>query len=451
VNPAHAGERFSLLFRKFNLHDVKISRVRVNPYDDRHVLTLVAFECVGVVDCIFLVILVAHEILAVLRYRSPTGFGRDAADQFHEAQADRPSGSARDMRLLENVRLGWGSRHLLCGVFLFAFLFAPAAQSQNRQLESLMRAGQGALDAGEFARAASHFERATQMAPDNLEANRGLLLSYLQAKRLSDAENAGQSAIARWPKDAQLQHWLGLVYFKEGQNARALERLRSAENLDDTRFEVHFDAALVLLSEDQYPGAADELQKAIKLDPKAAMARVLLGRCYQNTNRTVQAIEQFQTALRLDPDIPLGHYHLAFAYASLGHNQEAVAEYEKEMRHSPDNPTVRYQLGHCLLQAGQWKSAAAQLKKAVEIDPQNSDASYDLGKTLLLEGEAEAAVPALRHASGLKPADPGPHYQLARALEKMGRKEEAQQELQTFAALKKTQPVTGGMAAGPTQ
>ena len=91
------------------------------------------------------------------------------------------------------------------------------------------------------------------------------------------------------------------------------------------------------------------------------------------------------------------------------------------------------------------------LKKAVEIDPQNSDASYDLGKALLLEGDAEAAVPALHHASQLKPADPGPHYQLARALEKMGRKQEAQQEFQTFAALKKAQPVTGGMAAGPTQ
>jgi len=362
-----------------------------------------------------------------------------------------PLGRARDVQLLENVRSGWDKRHILCGLLAIGFVFGASAQSQNRQLESLIREGQGALDAGEFARAVSNFERATQMAPENLEANRGLLLSYLQAKRLRDAEDAGQSAIVRWPKDAQLQHWLGLVYFKEGQNAKALEQLRRAERLDGTRFDVPFDAALVLLSEDQYPAAADELQKAIKLDPKVAMAHVLLGRCYQNTSRTVQAIEQFQTALRLDPDIPLGHYHLGFAYASLGRNHEAVAEYEKEMTHSPDNPSVRYQLGHCLLEAGEWKSAAAHLKKAVEVDPQNSGAAYDLGKTLLLEGDAEAAVPALHHASELKPADPGPHYQLARALEKMGRKQEAQQEFQTFAALKKAQPVTGGMAAGPTQ
>jgi hypothetical protein len=42
VNPPHSGVRFSLLFRKFNLHDVKISRVTVNVHDERNVLTLVA-------------------------------------------------------------------------------------------------------------------------------------------------------------------------------------------------------------------------------------------------------------------------------------------------------------------------------------------------------------------------------------------------------------------------
>ena len=225
-----------------------------------------------------------------------------------------------------------------------ACVFGASAQSQDRQLETLIENGQSDLDAGDFGRAVVSFERATQMAPDNLEANRGLLLSYLQAKRLPDAENAGQSATARWPQDAPLQHWLGLVYFKERQNAKALERLRSAEGLDGTRFDIHFDVALVLLSEEQYAAAAEELEKAIRLDPNTAMAHVLLGRCYQNTNRTVQAIEQFQVALRLDRNIPLGHYHLGFAYASLGHNPEAIAEYKKALELDPSQNKFHYLL-----------------------------------------------------------------------------------------------------------
>ncbi len=41
-----------------------------------------------------------------------------------------------------------------------------SAVSQNQQLTLLIREGQEALDAGDFARAASDFEQARQLAPD---------------------------------------------------------------------------------------------------------------------------------------------------------------------------------------------------------------------------------------------------------------------------------------------
>ena len=286
------------------------------------------------------------------------------------------------------------------------------------------------------------------MAPENLEVNRGLLLSYLQETRLADAEALGQSAVARWPQDGQLLHWLGLVYFKEGRKAQALEMLRRAESVMGSQSDTYFDTALVLLSDNQYPAAADELEKAVHFNPNAALPHVLLGRAYQNTNRSVQAVKEFQTALRLQPDIPLGHYHLGFAYASLGRGREAITEYEKELLRSPRNASVLYQLGHCRLAAGEWQAAIEQLRSALEIDPQNADASYDLGKALLLAGDAEGAVGALREALRLNPGDASAHYQLARALEKTGRNEEAQQEFRTFEAMKKAQPAQGGMATG---
>jgi len=328
-------------------------------------------------------------------------------------------------------------------------LLANDAAAQNQPVTLLIGQGQRALDAGDFAAAASAFEKARQMAPENLEVNRGLMLSYLQEKRLDDAEALGQSAVARWPRDSELRHWLGLVYFKKGANSRALEALRGAEKLNGSEAGIHFDIALVLLSDNRYPEAADELEKAIRSDPKTALPYVLLGRAYQNTNRSLQAVEQFQTALRLEPQLPLGHYHLGFAYASLGRNREAIAEYKKELVRSPNDASVLYQLGHCLLAEGEWTSAVAQLQKATEIDPQNFDALYDLGKALLSQGEAEGAVPVFRQAIALKSSDPSAHYQLARALEKSGEKELAKQEFETFAVLKKAQPVTGGMATGP--
>jgi len=216
-------------------------------------------------------------------------------------------------------RLSW--LLLLHSAVLLALSLA-AAQSSN--VQSLLRSGQAALDADQFDRATAEFEKARQLAPDNLEVNRGLVLSYLQTGRLAEAEAVGRTAVARWPQDGQLQHWLGLVYFKQGQNAAALETLGRSEKLDGAQFGIHFDIALVWLTQKQYSPAADELEKALSREPSNALAHVLLGRAYQNSNRTLQAIEQFQTALRLDPNLPLGHYHLGFAYGRLGSSRSAV-------------------------------------------------------------------------------------------------------------------------------
>jgi tetratricopeptide (TPR) repeat protein len=324
-------------------------------------------------------------------------------------------------------------------------------QAQQRTLAELIRDGQQALQSDDFARAAEDFAQARQLAPENLEASRGLLLSDLQTGHFEDAATIGESAVAKWPKDPQLQHWLGLAYFKRGQNAEALSSLKRAEQLDSSQSDTPFDTALVLLSDANYSDAALELEKAIKLDPKAAMVHVLLGRAYQNTNRTVQALAQFQTALRLDPTVSLGHYHLGFAYASLGRDRDAIAEYRKELARSPQNSAVLYQLGHCEVGVGDFENSAVHLKQAEELDASNPDIAYELGKALLLHGDADAAVSPLRRAIELKPSNPSPHYQLARALEKIGKKEEAAHELAIFADLKKSQPATGGMAAGLIQ
>jgi protein involved in temperature-dependent protein secretion len=54
---------------------------------------------------------------------------------------------------------------------------------------------------------------------------------------LTEAVEVGRDAVARWPQDAQLRRWLGMVYFKVGQNALALQTLQSAEKLDSAHFD----------------------------------------------------------------------------------------------------------------------------------------------------------------------------------------------------------------------
>jgi tetratricopeptide (TPR) repeat protein len=285
------------------------------------------------------------------------------------------------------------------------------------------------------------------------------LLQELESGEFHVAVLLGEQAVARWPRDAQFRHYLGIAYFKSGDLKQAQDQLTRARDLASEDSKTHFDLALVLLSEQDYTAAADELEASIKLSRSSsssnsnpsALEHVLLGRAYLNSNRSLQAIDEFRTALKLDPAIKLGHYHLGFAYSSLGRNDEAISEYKEELRRSAESPAVVYELGRSLLETGKYDAAVAYLKRATELDAQNPDAWYNLGKAQALAGQAAKAEASLRKAAELNPKDPSPHYQLARVLEKLGKAEEAQSERQRFAELKKAQPASAGMATGRDQ
>jgi hypothetical protein len=80
----------------------------------------------------------------------------------------------------------------------------------------------------------------------------------------------------------------------------AREQLERARDLNKKEPQTHFDLALVCLSQQDYVAAANELQVSVKLSPSDALAHVLLGRAYLNSNRSVQAIDEFKAALRID-------------------------------------------------------------------------------------------------------------------------------------------------------
>src|ERR1700686_4283897 len=143
------------------------------------------------------------------------------------------------------ISLADGRIPLMSLVLLYLTLcLGVAAQSRNQASAPLIREGQSALDAGDFSRAVQTFEKAEQLSPEDLEVNRGLVLSYLHAGQLIDAQRGAEPAVEGWPRDAQLRHWLGLVYFKQGQNEKALAALRYSESLKPSLSDIHFDIAL---------------------------------------------------------------------------------------------------------------------------------------------------------------------------------------------------------------
>src|SRR5206468_8366058 len=97
------------------------------------------------------------------------------------------------------------------GAALFLLLSTPLLCQSSQEL---IKAGQSALDRDDFATAVAAFERAHQSSPDNVQAVRGLMLSYLQSGLPEKAVPLGTESISHWPGDAKIRHWLGLAFFK---------------------------------------------------------------------------------------------------------------------------------------------------------------------------------------------------------------------------------------------
>ena len=80
-----------------------------------------------------------------------------------------------------------------------------SAQSVALQVESALRKGKQAQEAGDFVAAAQSFEQARRLAPENREAWGGLLVSYLRGEKQAEALAVGEAAVSRWPQDEQFR------------------------------------------------------------------------------------------------------------------------------------------------------------------------------------------------------------------------------------------------------
>ena len=274
--------------------------------------------------------------------------------------------------------------------------------------------------------------------------------SAIQSGHADAAEALTRQGLQRWPRDPQLLHLLGLAEFRLNKLEPAARDLTKAQQVAPGDAGISFDLGLVDMTLRQYDAAARQFERVlgVRNHDHPALTHILLGRAYQNSNRTRPAIEQFSAALRLDPSVALGHYHLGFAYESVGESAKALGELRLEASRTRDNPEVFYQYGHMLAETGSWELAVSELRRALELNPEHGDALYDMGKSLLLLGRVAEAVAALRHSVEVAPDSVNGHYQLARALAKSGDREGAKTEMERFATLKKMRGQSGASATG---
>ncbi|MBY0375549.1 MAG: tetratricopeptide repeat protein, partial [Bryobacteraceae bacterium] len=122
--------------------------------------------------------------------------------------------------------------------------------------------------------------------------------------------------------------------------------------------------------------AIRELERAVMLDPKFALAHAALAEACWRKSRAAgdaklagEAIAHGQRAVELDPELPTARTTLAAIYTMSGRESEAIRELERAQQLAPGSAEATRELARVYTQLGRMNEAEAAYRKAIAARP----------------------------------------------------------------------------------
>jgi Tfp pilus assembly protein PilF len=145
-----------------------------------------------------------------------------------------------------------------------------------------------------------------------------------------------------------------------------------------------------------------------------------------------EGAEAFERALRIEPRLALARINLAIALFNVPDPEAARREAEAASADSPDTPQPFYILGLLAKSQNRSEEAIASFRRVLQLDPEDVGANVSLGQVYAQQRKYAEAVPLFRAALAAEPYNGTALYNLGTALLRMGQREEGQRFITLF-------------------
>ncbi|HEX5529442.1 MAG TPA: tetratricopeptide repeat protein, partial [Methylomirabilota bacterium] len=171
--------------------------------------------------------------------------------------------------------------------------------------------------------------------------------------------------------------------------------------------------------------AIDDLERFIRIQPKAVPAYVVLGAAYLAARRPGEAVEVGRKLATAAPRDARGPYLMGLGLGAQGKRAEARQQLEASLTLAPQALEPLAQLVSLTLAERQPAQAVERVKKQIPLAPNSAPHQLLLGETYAAAGDAKAAEAAFQQAIALDPNLMGPYVRLAGLYAAAGRFDEA--------------------------
>ncbi|MBV9958456.1 MAG: tetratricopeptide repeat protein [Acidobacteria bacterium] len=163
--------------------------------------------------------------------------------------------------------------------------------------------GNEAAQKGDHKKAAEQFEKAVGAYPTFVQAYNGLGMAYLKQGNVDKAHAALSTALKLKPEDAEINLNYGIALLQKKDFAGAEEHLRLALKQHGEMASSHYYLGLALVSQKKIDDAQGELERAITLPggDNYALAHRYLGGIYWGKGDYKRAADELEKYLKLSP------------------------------------------------------------------------------------------------------------------------------------------------------
>lgn len=282
----------------------------------------------------------------------------------------------------------------------------------ERKIELIYQMAQFYRAAGRIEDEDRMIRRASEIAPDNVDAQL-FLSAYLGTQGDADgALEAAQSAVEVDPASAaaklRVAELLIDIGFRDGDEAkigegRALVDSVLAERPDGP--EANFVKAKIELAEGDVEAAKASLETTLQARPDWAQARFVLGSTLAASGDLSRARVELEAALEEEPGLLDARKLLTTVYATLGEHEFVIENGRRYLADRPEDMPIRIAVGQSLIRVGRAEEAYEEIASVPE---ENWDAAafFALGRIDLAYGRLEEGTRKLTRADELAPGNP---------------------------------------------
>lgn len=181
----------------------------------------------------------------------------------------------------------------------------PAFAGVPQNALSLYQKGTAAVAKGDNKAAAEFFSQAVTAHPAFAIALSDLAFQYMKLNQMEKAGEAYEALLKLKPNDATAHLNLGIVMFNKKKFEDAEMHLRKALELNSAGPTGHYYLGLTLISLKHYQEALKEFETTVANGGEnLALAHKYLGGLYMSTHKNKEAADELEKYLKLDPKAP---------------------------------------------------------------------------------------------------------------------------------------------------